>query len=194
MLSSPYTLLLKSRDSNAKFESVTQDVISYGQAPTPFGHGILGWTDEGIIMLHLQQFPATDPRDLLTKRYPGRLLRQSDCKAQEQIQKIFVAPPRFNLSLVLRGSPFQLSVWQALNEIPFGEVRTYGELANMLGQPNAARAVGTAVGANPLAFLIPCHRIVRTDGTTGQYRWGAERKIQILDWEAQALAKDRRQA
>ena len=161
--------------------------IWYGVAPTPFGTGILGWIDEGIVMLHLQQSHDSNVQDMLGYRYPGSILRQSNHEALKRLQKIFDSPPGPNLRLVLRGSTFQLRVWQSLTNIPFGEVRSYGQLAATLGHPGAARAVGTAVAANTLAYLIPCHRVVRADGVRGQYRWGAERKAQILDWEARQL-------
>ena len=88
----------------------------------------------------------------------------------------------------MSGSPFQLKVWQALRDIPFGQVRSYGGLAESLGHPGAARAVGTAIAANQLAYLVPCHRVVRATGETGQFRWGAALKAQMLAWEAHQLA------
>jgi len=88
------------------------------------------------------------------------------------------------LSLFLKGTNFQLKVWNALLRIPLGSVTTYGGLAGAIGQPTAARAVGSAVGKNPIAYLIPCHRVIRQMGNFGQYRWGAVRKQAILGWEA----------
>ena len=92
-------------------------------------------------------------------------------------------------SLQPAGTAFQRQVWQALLEIPGGTLATYGQIATKIGKPSAARAVGTAIGANPIAFLIPCHRVVRGDGETGGYMWGPARKKQILAWElAEAAA------
>lgn len=90
------------------------------------------------------------------------------------------------LPLDLTGSAFQLQVWEALRSIPTGEVRSYGELAASLGRPGAARAVGSACRANPVALAVPCHRVVRSDGSPGGYRWGVERKVALLAAEASA--------
>jgi AraC family transcriptional regulator of adaptative response/methylated-DNA-[protein]-cysteine methyltransferase len=88
----------------------------------------------------------------------------------------------------LSGTPFQLKAWRALLDIPFGETRSYGQLAEAIGSPSAARAAGSAIGANLLGYLVPCHRIIRDTGQAGQYRWGAQRKVAILNWEATQLA------
>ena len=106
-------------------------------------------------------------------------------------ESAFGSPPRgasagsgYPLRVVVRGSHFQLRVWRALLELPFGTVTHYGELARRIDQPGAARAVGAAVGANPIAWLIPCHRVLRADGTLGGYRWDPCRKQVMLDWES----------
>jgi AraC family transcriptional regulator of adaptative response/methylated-DNA-[protein]-cysteine methyltransferase len=88
-----------------------------------------------------------------------------------------------SLSLFLKGTNFQLKVWNALLRVPSGAVTTYGRLAKVIGQPSAARAVGSAVARNPIAYLIPCHRVIRELGTFGEYRWGPVRKRAILGWE-----------
>jgi O-6-methylguanine DNA methyltransferase len=92
--------------------------------------------------------------------------------------------PHLDLPLDVRGTAFQRRVWQELQAIPFGETRTYGQVARALGQPNAARAVAQACAANPTALVVPCHRVVRQDGTPGGYRWGVERKKALLQREA----------
>jgi AraC family transcriptional regulator of adaptative response/methylated-DNA-[protein]-cysteine methyltransferase len=91
---------------------------------------------------------------------------------------------RPGLRLHLAGTNFQLKVWEALLRIPPGAATTYGEVARRIGRPTAARAVAGAVGANPVAWLIPCHRVLRSVGTLGGYRWGVERKRAMLGWEA----------
>jgi AraC family transcriptional regulator of adaptative response/methylated-DNA-[protein]-cysteine methyltransferase len=170
----------------------TLATIHFGQAPTPFGPGLVGWTEQGVFMLHLLQ--ASDPaaQEILAQRYPESILERSDAQARTLLQQAFkqeLADPHApKLKLVLHGSPFQLKVWQGLQEIPLGHVRTYGELAEALGHPGAARAVGTALAANQLAYVVPCHRVIRASGDTGQYRWGAERKAQMLAWETRQLA------
>jgi len=92
--------------------------------------------------------------------------------------------PHLDLPLDVRATAFQKQVWQALQKIPYGETRTYSDIARSIGQPSAVRAVATACGANPAALVVPCHRIVRSDGGLGGYRWGIERKRELLAQEA----------
>ena len=164
----------------------------FGQAATPFGPGLIGWTEQGVVMLHLLQSDDLRAHKILAQQYPESTLQRDDSQAGKLLEQAFKQPhPVTNpstLKLFLNGSPFQLKVWQALQDIPFGEVRTYGELADSIGHPGAARAVGTALAANQLAFLVPCHRVIRASGESGQYRWGAERKARMLEWEARQLA------
>ena len=94
-----------------------------------------------------------------------------------------------DIKLHLKGTPFQLKVWETLLKVPVGGLTTYGSLAGDLQNPNASRAVGSAVGDNPVAFLIPCHRVIRSTGETGQYHWGSQRKGAMLGWEAAQTAK-----
>ncbi|MGN0021396.1 MAG: methylated-DNA--[protein]-cysteine S-methyltransferase, partial [Sphingobacterium hotanense] len=91
--------------------------------------------------------------------------------------------PVDRIKLHLKGSPFQLKVWQALLEIPTGKLKTYKEIAQVIEQPTASRAVGTAIGQNPIAYLIPCHRVIQTSGKFGGYRWDPLRKTAIIGWE-----------
>ncbi|HLW30052.1 MAG TPA: methylated-DNA--[protein]-cysteine S-methyltransferase, partial [Brumimicrobium sp.] len=87
------------------------------------------------------------------------------------------------IKLHIKGTDFQLKVWKTLLEIPLGKLSTYGEIAQHIQKPKAARAVGTAIGSNPIAFLIPCHRVVQSSGGIGGYMWGADRKVKIINWE-----------
>jgi len=96
--------------------------------------------------------------------------------------------------LLVKGTPFQTQVWRALLRIPAGATTTYGQLAAALGQPHAARAVGTACKVNPIAFLIPCHRVIRETGALGGYRWGLVRKRAMLAWEAARCQEEGRAA
>jgi len=93
-----------------------------------------------------------------------------------------------NIKLHLKGTQFQLKVWEALLNIPMGGLSTYASIAKNIHQPTASRAVGSAVGYNPVAFLIPCHRVIKSTGETGQYHWGAGRKSAIIGWEAAQLS------
>ena len=92
------------------------------------------------------------------------------------------------VKLHLKGTPFQIKVWQSLLHVPFGKVDTYAGIASNIKNPNSSRAVGSAIGSNPVAFLIPCHRIIRSTGVTGEYHWGADRKTVILGWEAAKIS------
>jgi AraC family transcriptional regulator of adaptative response/methylated-DNA-[protein]-cysteine methyltransferase len=93
--------------------------------------------------------------------------------------------------LHLKGTPFQIKVWETLLKVPMGDLTTYGEIAHQIDEPRAMRAVGSAVGHNPVAFLIPCHRVIRSDGQVGEYHWGSTRKQAMIGWEATKLAAGR---
>lgn len=167
--------------------------VHYGLAPTPFGSGLIGWTEQGIVLLHLHQTEVLHARDLMAKEFPDCAFVRDDLEASSLLEQAFLqgksGDPKPSLNLALTGSPFQLKVWQGLRDIPFGEVRSYGALAESLGHSGAARAVGTAIAANKLAYLVPCHRVVRATGETGQFRWGAELKVRMLAWEAQEITR-----
>ncbi|SHJ72827.1 AraC family transcriptional regulator, regulatory protein of adaptative response / methylated-DNA-[protein]-cysteine methyltransferase [Malonomonas rubra DSM 5091] len=165
--------------------------ILYGIHPTPFGDCILAQTERGICRLEFVD--ADNPKPALERlRHDWPLAELKECpeKTETTVEQIF--PPLQSvigrpLPLLLRGTNFQLQVWQALLRIPSGSLTTYGNLAQQLGQPNASRAVGTAVGRNPIGYLIPCHRVLRGDGGIGGYHWGKTRKLAILGCE---LAKN----
>lgn len=165
-----------------------RQTIRYGQAQTPFGQAMIGWTDDGILLLHLREETDLETPEMMATAFPDASLLQSNQEARTLLEQLFSVGTAFAPKPVLSGTPFQLKVWQALLDIPFGHVCSYGELATKLGHPGAARAVGTAVAANKLAYIVPCHRVVRASGVSGQYRWGAARKAQILAWEARQLA------
>ena len=93
------------------------------------------------------------------------------------------------IKLHLKGTPFQLKVWQSLLKIPVGNISTYASIAENILSPKAARAVGTAIGANPVAFLIPCHRVIKSSGIIGEYHWGSNRKVAMLGWEAAQIRR-----
>lgn len=125
-------------------------------------------------------------------RFPGSPLVEggADLYALTSEISYFIESPsrRLDVPLDLRGTDFQHLVWQALREIPAGETATYTEIAHRIGRPRAVRAVAQACAANPLAILVPCHRVVRSDGSLSGYRWGIERKRALLDREATARA------
>jgi AraC family transcriptional regulator of adaptative response/methylated-DNA-[protein]-cysteine methyltransferase len=121
------------------------------------------------------------------RRWPAAAFRENFQKTRTYIGRIFGAKKRNGahpMRLLLMGTNFQIKVWEALLRIPPGSMVCYEDLARRLGKPSAARAVGSAVGRNPISFLIPCHRAIRKMGITGDYHWGAARKQAILAWEA----------
>jgi AraC family transcriptional regulator of adaptative response/methylated-DNA-[protein]-cysteine methyltransferase len=158
--------------------------ITHGFAGTPFGTCLVASTPRGICAL---EFANGEPRSAMTARlrdeWPAAEMRASDASAQELAGEIFHAPGP-PLRLHLRGTNFQLKVWRALLAIAPGGLATYQDVASDIGQPAASRAVGSAVGANPVSFLIPCHRVIRKTGVFGNYRWGAARTLALCGWEA----------
>jgi AraC family transcriptional regulator, regulatory protein of adaptative response / methylated-DNA-[protein]-cysteine methyltransferase len=169
-------------------------VITYGFAPTPFGEALFGQTARGVCHL---SFPDDAGREggvaVLRSQWPAATLRREDQVADSLAATIFSAPTAATaarpLRAFVRGTAFQVRVWQALLRIPAGALTTYGRLSAAVAAPRAARAVGSAVGANPLAFLIPCHRVIRETGVLGHYRWDPVRKRTMIGWEAAAAVR-----
>lgn len=160
--------------------------IRYGFHASAFGQVLLAVTDRGICGLAFcdsEGLPAE--LDRLARLWPGARLRQSDSETAGLASRLAVPPDAAHpLSLLVTGTNFQLKIWQALLRVPAGTVCTYGQLAQLAGQPGSARATGSAVGANHIALWIPCHRVIRSTGDSGQYRWGSTRKRAILAWES----------
>lgn len=165
-----------------------QLTIEYGVANTRFGKIFLAATERGVCCLRFvdDENVAGLIRELKQHWEQARLLANPD-RARELAAEIFRKAGRAPLSVFVQGSNFQIKVWQALLAIPPGDVTSYGRLAQVIGSPGAARAVGGAVGANPIAFLIPCHRVIRGDGALGGYRWGEARKQLLLAEEAECF-------
>jgi AraC family transcriptional regulator of adaptative response/methylated-DNA-[protein]-cysteine methyltransferase len=158
--------------------------IRYGFAETPFGKCLVATTSRGIVALAF----VTDEDEAsgaLQGTWFGAALHRDDAVAEQVAGTAFAsaAAPDAPLRLLLRGTNFQIRVWRALLDIPFGGVATYGSVAETVCTGDAARAVGNAVGANPIAYLIPCHRVIRAGGEVGGYRWGPRRKANMLGWE-----------
>ncbi|MEW6415887.1 MAG: methylated-DNA--[protein]-cysteine S-methyltransferase [Pseudomonadota bacterium] len=159
--------------------------IAYGFACSPFGEAIIGWTGRGICHFAFSVAAQDAMTAELVACWPNARFRRDDAQARRVVQDIFPARPgRGRVHLVLRGTNFQIKVWEALIHTEFGRVISYQQLAERSGCPRAQRAVGTALAANHIAFLIPCHRVIRESGDTGDYRWGADRKRALLAWEA----------
>lgn len=162
--------------------------ISYGYHPSPFGECLLAVTERGICGLgFVGQGGRAQALEDFKRRWPAAEFQQNPRKTRITIDRVF-SPKKRNgsnpVKLLLMGTNFQVKVWEALLRIPPGSMVCYEDLARQLGKPSAARAVGSAVGRNPISFLIPCHRAIRKMGITGDYHWGAARKKAILAWEA----------
>ena len=159
--------------------------ICYGLHPTPFGECLIGLTDRGICHLGFVQDSEGDAIDSLVSEWQhAEMIEDYDATAP-MVEPIFDISRRAGdpLHVHLRGTNFQIKVWEALLRIPAGHVATYGQIASGIGQPTASRAVGSAVGHNPIAVLIPCHRVIRSLGEFGNYRYGATRKKALLAHE-----------
>ncbi len=158
-------------------------IIRYGIHPTPFGKAVIATTERGICHLSFVQTSEGDAIDQLVADWKQAKMIEDYKATAPLIEPIFDL--RYNqrgkpLNVHLRGTNFQLKVWEALLQVPAGAVTTYEGIARQIGQPNATRAVGTAVGHNPIAVLIPCHRVIRKVGEFGNYRYGALRKKALL--------------
>ncbi len=159
--------------------------INYSYAETPFGDIIIASTQKGICHIAFMQ-DDTDELNNLCQLFPKAGFHQKTDLLQQNALKVFTDDWN-NLSKIklhLKATPFQLKVWQALLNIPLGGVSTYSNLAKNIQLPNGSRAVGTACGGNPVAYLIPCHRVIKSTGLIGEYHWGSTRKTAILGWEA----------
>ncbi len=161
--------------------------IAYGIHPTPFGECLLAVTGRGVSnLIFLADGSPQGAIAELRRRWGNASLQEDASRTQaaaEQVTQALLGEAELPLALHLRGTNFQLKVWEALLRIPEGALVSYDELAAWIGDPGAARAVGNAVGCNPIPLLIPCHRVVRKSGDFGGYRWGLPRKKAILGWE-----------
>lgn len=156
--------------------------IRYGIHPTPFGECLIGLTERGICHLGFVQGTEGEAIDALVSEWQKARMIEDHAATAPLIEPIFDMSRRKGhpLRLYVQGTNFQLKVWEALLRIPPGQVTTYGHIASRIGHPAATRAVGSAVGHNPVAVLIPCHRVIRRLGEFGNYRYGAARKLALL--------------
>jgi AraC family transcriptional regulator of adaptative response/methylated-DNA-[protein]-cysteine methyltransferase len=164
----------------AQGEGVT---IRHGIADTPFGSAFLAETPRGLCRLAFIE-PGAERQELrqLREQFAKANLVRDDARAEELVRVIWGQGGE-SLPLAVCGTNFQVQVWRALLELAPGATVTYSALARQLGKPEGARAVGNAVGANPVAWVIPCHRVLRAGGKLGGYRWGTARKQMIRRWE-----------
>ncbi|EDM35000.1 methylated-DNA--[protein]-cysteine S-methyltransferase [Pedobacter sp. BAL39] len=162
--------------------------INYSYQESTFGPLFIASTDKGICYMAFADDPEV-PLQELRLRLPNASYRQATDTLQENALGIFRKD--FNnlqqVKLHLKGTPFQLKIWETLLKVPSGDLVSYSGLANAANQSKACRAVASAVADNPIAYLIPCHRVIRSTGDIGQYHWGPDRKAAMIGWEAAAL-------
>lgn len=168
--------------------------LKIGRAPTPFGPGVWLTSPRGLVALGFIDDDAPARSDFqhqgrreadafadLVARYPGAVITRDDTAAKAFAKTVFESDEP--LPIALYGTPFRRQIWRALLDIPCGQTETYGALAMRAGNPKAARAVGAAVGANPISWFIPCHRALAADGRLHNYHWGVARKRAMLTYE-----------
>ncbi len=161
--------------------------ISYGIHPSPFGDCLIATTPRGICNLYFLDTTIQDAAEqALHLEWKNETIRQDQQATQAIRDRIFGLLTTNDKPLVLfvKGTNFQIQVWRALLQVPLGGIITYQGLATAMGRPTAARAIGNALGRNPVGYLIPCHRVIRESGELGGFRWGLERKAVLLGWEA----------
>lgn len=165
--------------------------INYSFAKSPFGGLIVASTPKGICYMAFENDKQAALNKLKSK-FPNASLHQKLDPIQQNGLSIFQDDwsKLPEIKLHLKGTDFQLKVWESLLKIPMGRLSTYGTIAGQIGQPGASRAVGTAVGSNAVAFLIPCHRVIQSTGVFGGYMWGPTRKTAMIGWEQSAIDRD----
>ena len=162
-------------------------LISYGTGETPFGRAIIAWTDRGICHLMFNDSDSA-ALDELKKEWPNALFKHDYKESHHLLQTVFnnnssnqKSPP---LRVILKGTPFQIKVWEALIKIPPSSLCSYSQIAKDVSSAKAQRATGSAIAKNSIAYLIPCHRVIRESGDFSNYRWGLDRKKAMIAWEA----------
>lgn len=159
--------------------------ICYHLSDSPFGHVLIASTGKGICNLSFVEDPDESSRELKENWANARISEGKDRHIQN-LENVLANgwqnPDKIKLHI--RGTDFQLKVWEALLKIPAGQLATYSDVAQEIDNPKASRAVGTALARNPIAYLIPCHRVIKKVGGIGEYRWGSTRKTAIIGWEA----------
>ncbi|PJZ56255.1 bifunctional helix-turn-helix domain-containing protein/methylated-DNA--[protein]-cysteine S-methyltransferase [Leptospira barantonii] len=160
--------------------------IRYSFQKSVFGDYLIASTEKGICNLFFYDISKERIVSELKEQWnQAELVLQLD-ENQERVVKFFdqTSTKKEKIRLHLKGTDFQIKVWEALLKIPEGRLFSYLDIADSIGQESASRAVGTAIGKNPIGYLIPCHRVIKSTGGIGEYRWGSERKIAMIGWEA----------
>jgi AraC family transcriptional regulator of adaptative response/methylated-DNA-[protein]-cysteine methyltransferase len=159
--------------------------VAYGFGATPFGEALLAWTEKGVCFLAFTHEQGRGhSRAHFNQQWPDAVVTEDGPGAQQKLTEIFDTTNKKELKIWLRGSPFQLRIWEALLQLPTGIHCTYGQLASHIGKSGASQATGSAIGRNPVSWLIPCHRVINSLGTLGGYRWGLNTKQAMIGYEA----------
>ena len=153
-------------------------ILRSAEVATPWGLALVVMHEEAIVEWWFASWEAS--KAALLRRWPKAHWVEDDAEVKETVRAIFDRDRSLNLKLCLKGTNFQISVWKALMSIHSGDVTTYQAVAKAIGRPTAVRAVANAIGQNPISWLIPCHRIVHSDGRLGGYRWGVNIKKRLL--------------
>ena len=163
-----------------------QLTIRYGVHKSPFGDMFIAVTTRGVCKLSFMgEFSSLEDELIeLTRPWPNAALKADQSATANVAENLFDTTAKQPLTLWVKGTNFQINVWKALLAIPAGQLSSYDQVARAIDNPKAVRAVGQAIGANPIAYLIPCHRVIRSVGTLGGYRWDATRKRALIAWEA----------
>jgi AraC family transcriptional regulator of adaptative response/methylated-DNA-[protein]-cysteine methyltransferase len=161
-----------------------KSIISYSFFSSPFGKMVVASMPQGVCYVGYAISRESALQELLD-RFPGSTIRRHKNKQHEQVKKLFAGKweKGEKLLLYLKGTDFQLKVWKALLQIRTGSLSTYSKIATTIGYPKAQRAVGTAIGRNPILYIIPCHRVIAQNGKMGGFYWGIEKKIELLNVE-----------
>ncbi|MBC8045007.1 MAG: methylated-DNA--[protein]-cysteine S-methyltransferase [Rhizobacter sp.] len=158
--------------------------IDYGFHPTPFGECFIAAAEKGVCALAFVS-EATAESEVLafSQKWNFAKVHRNQHRTEKYVRQIFGGAAAGKINVLVQGTNFQLKVWEALLKIPSGAVSTYEQIAKSTGNAKAVRAVGSAVAANPVGYLIPCHRVIRKEGKIGQYHWGETRKQAMIGWE-----------
>lgn len=158
--------------------------IRYSTQDSPFGSLVIASTEKGICQINFLE-SKNDALTALKNQFPNANYIHSEEQIHLDVLNVFYlsSDKKKPINVHLKGTDFQLKVWEALLKIPFGNLQTYSDIAKQINQPTASRAVGTAIGSNPLAYLIPCHRVIQASGIFGGYMWNPIRKTAIIGWE-----------
>ncbi|MBM9498835.1 methylated-DNA--[protein]-cysteine S-methyltransferase [Leptospira sp. 201903071] len=160
-------------------------VIRYSFQKGIFGEYLVASTEKGICNLFFYDIPKEEILSELREQWSQAKLIQKTDENQERVVRFFdnTLNQKEKIKLHLKGTDFQIKVWESLLKIPEGKLSSYSSVAGSIDQENASRAVGSAIGKNPIGYLIPCHRVIKSTGGIGEYRWGSERKMAMIGWE-----------